>query len=325
MKAINPRAIVSRVSKPSTVPDALTRRPFTVDEARLAGITLTALRGKAWRRIGAGLYCWAGMEVDRWAVLNAWNRRLPGAVFSGATAAWMHGLDFDPVAPIDVTVDVSSGVRSRQGLIARRAELAPADVIEVRGLRATSAHRTLLDLCGDRPDVEALVAIDMALHAGLTNVIDLWRYATEPRRGATRLRRLTRLAEPAESPMETRLRWLLLDNGLPRPQVQVEIRDDSGSFLARADLAYVSAGLIIEFDGGNHRERLISDDRRQNLLISAGFRILRFTSADIKNNPAVVVAQVRAALDTPFWRQNGPKATQEAHFWRQKGVKPLVR
>ena len=125
--------------------------------------------------------------------------------------------------------------------------------------------------------------------------------------------------------METRLRWLLLDNGLPRPQVQVEIRDDSERFLARTDLAYVSARLIIEFDGGNHRERLISDDRRQNLLISAGFRILRFTSADLNNNPAVVVAQVRAALDTPFWRQNGPKNTQDAHFWRQKGVKPPGR
>jgi len=27
---------------------------------------------------------------------------------------------------------------------------------------------------------------------------------------------------------------------------------------------------VIEFDGGNHRDRLVSDDRRQNSLVSAG-------------------------------------------------------
>lgn len=162
----------------------------------------------------------------------------------------------------------------------------------------------------------------MALHAGLTNIVDLARYAKERRRGATRLRRLTRFAEPAESPMETRLRWLLLETGLPRPGVQVAIRDGGGRFLARADLAYMSERLIIEFDGGNHRERLVSDDRRQNLLISAGYRILRFTSADLRNNPALVVAQVHNALETRFRRQNGATGTRETHFWRQKGVKP---
>jgi len=54
--------------------------------------------------------------------------------------------------------------------------------------------------------------------------------------------------------------------------------------------------LVVEFDGGNHRERLTSDDRRQNRLIGAGYRILRFTAADIHARPEVVVAQVRGSL-----------------------------
>ena len=53
---------------------------------------------------------------------------------------------------------------------------------------------------------------------------------------------------------------------------------------------------MIEFDGGNHRERLVSDDRRQNLLINAGFRLLRFTTADVHQRPETVAAQVMAAL-----------------------------
>jgi very-short-patch-repair endonuclease len=95
--------------------------------------------------------------------------------------------------------------------------------------------------------------------------------------------------------METRLRWLLLKAGLPPPEVQTVLYDDSGNFLARADLYYPQAHLVIEFDGGNHRDRLVSDDRRQNSLINAGYRILRFTSADIYGRPDSVAAQVRTA------------------------------
>jgi very-short-patch-repair endonuclease len=102
-----------------------------------------------------------------------------------------------------------------------------------------------------------------------------------------RLGRFDELAEPAESPMETRLRWLLIDAGLPRPEVQAKL-----SF-GRADLYYPDAGLVIEYDGANHRDRLVEDNRRQNLLINAGYRVLRFTSSD---RPQAITAQVRAAL-----------------------------
>ena len=96
--------------------------------------------------------------------------------------------------------------------------------------------------------------------------------------------------------METRLRWLLIQAGLPRPEVQTSLSDAATGVGARADLYYPSKRLILEYDGSNHRERLVEDNRRQNLLINAGFRLLRFTAADIYGRPQVVVAQVRAAL-----------------------------
>jgi len=52
----------------------------------------------------------------------------------------------------------------------------------------------------------------------------------------------------------------------------------------------------VEYDGTNHRERLVEDNRRQNHFIDAGFRILRFTAADISNQPEIVEARVRSAL-----------------------------
>ena len=92
--------------------------------------------------------------------------------------------------------------------------------------------------------------------------------------------------------METRLRWLLIQAGLPRPEVQTKLL--GGAF--RVDLYYPEARLILEYDGSNHRERLVEDNRRQNLLVNAGYQLLRFTTADIYKHADVTVAQVRAAL-----------------------------
>ena len=94
--------------------------------------------------------------------------------------------------------------------------------------------------------------------------------------------------------METRQRWLLLQQGLPRPEVQVDLRD-AGRFIGRADLCHPEARLVIEYDGANHRDRLVQDNRRQNLLINAGLRLLRFTASDLAQ-PERVASQVRQAL-----------------------------
>lgn len=93
--------------------------------------------------------------------------------------------------------------------------------------------------------------------------------------------------------METRLRWTLLQSGLPKPEVQTRLHDASGRFVGRADLYYPKSRLVIEYDGQNHRDRLPEDNRRQNAIINAGFRVLRFTSAD---KPDAITALVRAAL-----------------------------
>ncbi len=289
------------MSRRPFIPHELTKKPFSLVEARTAGLTLSGLRGKAWRRLGAELYCWRGLREDPWLLLTAWRRLLPReAVFAGATAAWLLGLDLRPNNPVEVVVSARSGVRSRDGLSVRRCEISRREIVSARGLRATALRRTLSDLCLRWPPVEALVAIDMAIALGLTDAVALSRHAdaTKGRPGARRLRSLATLAAPAESPMETRLRWLLIQAGLPHPEVQTDLSDNKRRFVGRADLYYPRARLVVEYDGGNHRERLVEDDRRQNLLISAGFQMLRFTAADIHGRPEIVVAQVRAALDS---------------------------
>lgn len=94
--------------------------------------------------------------------------------------------------------------------------------------------------------------------------------------------------------METRLRIALVTGRLPSPLVQVELHDSSGRFLGRADLYYPDRRLLIEYDGENHRDRLVSDMRRQNALVNAGYQLLRFTASDLAV-PGSVAAQVREA------------------------------
>jgi hypothetical protein len=246
------------------------------------------------------MYAWWEIADEPQVVLDAIRRRLPlVAAFSGTTAAWLHGLDLLPCDPVEVTLPMSCGIAVRARAVVRRAELATGEVVMRKGLPTTSALRTLADLGRRPPLVEAVVAVDSALNKGVLDLDDLRTWADNHARyrGIALLRRVVELAEPAtESVMETRLRLILVLGGLPRPQAQVSLHDAEGHFLGRPDLYYATHRLGIEYDGGTHRDSLVADNRRQNRLLSAGYRLLRFTAADVLSTPNSVVAIVREAL-----------------------------
>jgi hypothetical protein len=229
----------------------------------------------------------------------AWRRLPEGAVFSGLTAAWLHGLDVDPADPIEFTVPKSLGVTTRSGMAVRRSVLSRDEVVVRHGFPTTTPLRTLLDISCRQPLVEAVVVADMALHTGVIKpdalVASLGRY--EGTWGVKALRQVAWHAEPAtESPMETRMRIIVVLGGLPRPQAQVSIYDGAGNFLGRPDLYYPAERLGLEYDGSIHHGTLVEDNRRQNRLLNAGVRLLRFGAGDIYGAPDSVVALVRAQL-----------------------------
>jgi very-short-patch-repair endonuclease len=282
------------------VPAALRTKPFTSSDARSFGVTRRQLRGAAYRRLGSGIYRWVGLKESPLLTLTGVARRLPpGAAFSGRTAAWLHGLDLPPCDPIEVTMPESGGSSRRAGATVCRAALGANEIVLRRRLPTTSALRTTVDLGGRNPLIEGVVATDLVLHAGLVSIDELRNYVADHPgvKGVARLRRVVGLAESeAESPMETRLRMLLVNAGLPRPEVQVSIHDASGRFVGRPDLLYGKQRLAIEYDGGGHRDRMVEDNRRQNGLVGAGFRLLRFTAADVYGAPQMVAMQVRQSL-----------------------------
>jgi very-short-patch-repair endonuclease len=98
--------------------------------------------------------------------------------------------------------------------------------------------------------------------------------------------------------MESLVRWLFHSGGLPAPELQYVVRDASGAFLARADFAWPLHRVLVEFDGDVHRERnvFVKDLRRQNLVVAAGWTMLRYTSADALGRPDAMTEEVRRAL-----------------------------
>ncbi len=282
------------------IPRALSRGPFTLDEAERAGLRRWHLDGRAWRRLGPRTYVSSRKTETRLLLLEAASRRIPpGGAFSGMTAAWLHGLDVAPFEPIEMTVPKSAGVASRAGMNVRRAGITTDEVVRRHGLPVTRIGRTVREACNRLSLTEAVVLCDMALHANLLSLAALEAEASAFRgaRGVATFRAALDHVEPAaESPMETRLRMLLVLAGLPRPEAQPVIRDRWRRLIGRLDLYYREAQLALEYDGGVHREKLAEDNRRQNRLLDAGVRVLRFTAADIYNTPDVVISQVRVAL-----------------------------
>src|SRR5258708_11651073 len=182
------------------IPLALKQRPFSLYEARKAGLTLSSLTSQAWQRIGPELYRWNELSEDPWLTHTALRNMLPPeAIFAGATAAWLHGLDLEPTNPVEVAVPPSSGLRSRAGLIVRRCSIPSSEVVSIRGLRAAALPLTLAGLCLHRRDVEALVAIDMAGRPPLDDPAALGKNAhgADSRPSAPPVRVPSRLAPPA--------------------------------------------------------------------------------------------------------------------------------
>lgn len=102
-----------------------------------------------------------------------------------------------------------------------------------------------------------------------------------------------------DSSMESRTRMILVDAGLPRPEVNVPALDRAGSFLALPDMSYPALRIAIEYDGDVHRTdpgTWRRDVERRQRLEEAGWLIITVTADDVMRHPGRLIRRVRAAL-----------------------------
>jgi len=65
------------------------------------------------------------------------------------------------------------------------------------------------------------------------------------------------------------------------------------------DFASLDGRLVVELDGSQHLDRAAYDERRDDFLRSAGFRVFRFWNGDVLARPDEVIDTIYEALMTP--------------------------
>jgi len=219
-------------------------------------------------------------------------------LLSHRSAAVVWGLADAEQDPITLTI-VARDVRSGRGLrIFRVAQLDHRDVRVCAGLPLTSPARTLLDFAGQASPFELEQAVAEARVQGLAGAVDL-RAAIERaprRRGVAALARLlAREAEPAltRSEAERRLLELIRDAQLPAPEVNARICG------LQVDLLWRGQRLVVEIDGHRfhgHRGAFEHDRKRDQMLVAAGYRVIRVTWRQLVDEPLAVGVRIGRAL-----------------------------
>lgn len=144
-----------------------------------------------------------------------------------------------------------------------------------------------------------VAAADAALAAGRITTEDLEVALCISRIGPGRAdaRTAVGLADAlSESPGESWARVLFMSLGLPRPELQVEIRDERGRLVGRVDFLFRAQRTIVEFDGlvkyagADGRQALVDEKRREDSLRALGYQMVRLTWRDLYDPPRLAHA-----------------------------------
>jgi hypothetical protein len=222
-----------------------------------------------------------------------------GATLAGMSAAAVWGTKWlDHTAPAEI---IRADRHSQSGIVAHTYTLSSSEVDIANGMRLTTPARTAYDIGRGRSTETALPILDALFRAtrvkpdDVTALIDMHPGI----RGVRQLQVVLDLVDGgAESPQESRVRYMLIVAGLPSPETQIEFFDDYGNPFIRVDMGWRAWKVAIEYDGIQHwtdRRQRSWDIERIAILEAMGWTVIR-VSAEMLSRPDVVIGRVRAKL-----------------------------
>jgi very-short-patch-repair endonuclease len=170
----------------------------------------------------------------------------------------------------------------------------------IEGVSCADPADTAIDISLAAAPIDVLPVLDAALRAGIDQAAlnDALARAAGMR-GVLEVRRQLPDAMPAaESPMESRARYRILEARLPAPELQISV-DVAGGRLRRLDMGWRSARVGLEFDGQDFHSgdgSLDRDRRRSAELLAAGWTVLSITGSDVYQHPERFTGVLRTLL-----------------------------
>lgn len=269
------------------------------------------VRAVGHQRVAHGLYRRETPELSSWDnfLLDLGALRLvlpPGAGFTHVTGARLRGWDL-PALPEKVPFFAAvreNGRPRRPGVICSRLTH-PSEVTLVHGLPVDEPAEILLRAARDLGEIDLAIMLESAVRLGDIDVEAFEEVLASRRPGTRLLRRVWERRNPrSESPGETLLHKFHQVMEV-ETEPQVDIVDDHGRFVCRADLLVCGTTSIHEYDGEIHRDKNVHrrDLRRERALASTSYVRRGYTLDDLINHPAALMHE----LDRLLSRDHRPR------------------
>lgn len=227
------------------------------------------------------------------------------AAACATTAACLRGWGLlnEPLRSVMVAVPKGRSRIRMRGVRAVQRRAVPTELLDVRPdeapVRVTAPVVTVLDCCRLLPLLDAVVLCDSALRSRQVTLPEL-RAATRRMSGtrsAARVRRALALCDPdSGSVLESVLRVRMVEAGIAGFASQVVLHDGRGRRILRVDFCFAAARLVVETDGARWHSDSARDHKAANRLAAAGWRVLRFSWAEVVHDPSAVLQLIQEAL-----------------------------
>jgi very-short-patch-repair endonuclease len=196
-------------------------------------------------------------------------------------------------AAVELTLPRAAHRQARPGVVLRRRDLPPADVVERRGVAVADKPLAALETAVVAP--RGSVFLDRALqrHVRFPAVYRCYCRGVGRHGSAAMHRMLVAAADRADSAAERLLVRLLREAGIGG----WELGYPFGPY--RIDLAFPAERVAVEVDGWAWHvdaERFRNDRRKGNALTRGRWDLLRFPWHALDGEPAVCIAEVEATL-----------------------------
>lgn len=247
---------------------------------------------------------WQGVYAAR--DLNLLERLTALDLFAGrhvvacmGTAARLYGFDTENTAVIHV---LDPGVRMRPTVGLMVHQRVGARLQRISDRLATAPAWTAIEVARQLRRPRALATLDAALRSMQCSRNDLECALAEQkgRRGIVSVRGLLSFADGrAESAMETEARLVMIDFGLPLPELQYEILGVDGG-LFRVDFAWPELRLAAEYDSidwHSGRTAMLRDKAKWGQIQEVGWTIIPIVVDDVRVYPARLAERIRSHLN----------------------------